>query len=197
MLFVFRNAKEILGESMRCNWSFWMIWQSRWCCEYPAIVAGFLGGDRDAVVIWFPGANAAINKPCIKEFVLEIAVVLIAVKEFIPIVEVRVPATAKLAAGLLSIAEFAEEFAFRVGYDAEETLPVSPKEDGWGWLVSCMVVCDGTSVVQFSTFDAWNEFIADGIGDIGKGDDVNEHSAVVDNAFFFWSKGATLCDEVH
>jgi hypothetical protein len=114
-------------------------------------VAGFLGGDKDTVVVWCPGADASINKPCIKEFILEIAVILVSVKEFIPVVEIRGPATAKVATGLLPIAKFSEEFAFRVGYDTEKTLLVSPKEDGWGWLVSCMVVCDGASVLKYNT----------------------------------------------
>ena len=66
----------------------------------PAVSAGFVNGDGDAEVIWFPGGWASSDELGVKKFILIVLVVDILVKEFVLIIKVGVPLSSELSAGL-------------------------------------------------------------------------------------------------
>jgi hypothetical protein len=120
MLFVFWDTKEIVGKGMGSNRLLGMVRESGWCCEHPAIAAGCFDGDGDAIVVGRLGASTSVDEARIEKLVLDVVIVFVTVEKLVAIVEVRVPSASELTAGLLPVAEFAEELAVRVCNHAKQ-----------------------------------------------------------------------------
>jgi hypothetical protein len=156
-----------------------------------------LDGDGYTKVIWFPRSWTSSDKSGVKEFVLIVLTIDVSIKELISIVKIGVPLSSELSTGVQPRSEVSKKLSVCVGDDAEKSLPICPKEDGWCWLVSS-VVCGGrVTRVKFTLFNTGYELVADGISDVRNCDYTKIMAAVVDDACFFRSEGVAPGDQIH